>query len=196
VVDLDGAFAHADGANARVIRAIVSAVSIPVELGGGLRSREAVDAALDAGVRWTILGTIAVERFELVAELASAWPGRIVVGIDARDGRVATRGWTDVTSVDAIELGRRVRDAGIERAIYTDIARDGRLTGPNVDATARLARETGLRVTASGGVGSLDDLRAVAAVEHDGVDACIVGKALYEGRFTLREAIAATRARD
>jgi phosphoribosylformimino-5-aminoimidazole carboxamide ribotide isomerase len=191
LVDLDGAFAGSGEANAEVIREIVSAVRIPVELGGGLRSREAVEAALGAGARWAILGTVAVENFALVATLAADHPGRIVVGIDARDGRVATRGWTDVTSVDAVELGRRVAHAGVARVIYTDIARDGRLAGPNVEATARLAAETGLRVTASGGVGSLDDLRAVAAAASAGVDACIVGKALYEGRFTLVEAIGA-----
>ncbi len=187
LVDLDGAFASEGGANRDVIRAIVSALTIPVELGGGLRTEAAVDAALDAGARWAILGTLAVERFDLVEALAARHPGRIVVGIDARDGRVATRGWTDVTEVDAVELGKRAAGAGIERLIYTDIARDGRLEGPNVEATARLARETGLAVTASGGVGSLDDLRRLRQV----VDSAIVGKALYERRFTLVEAIEA-----
>ncbi len=189
LVDLDGAFAGTGDANRDVIRSIVGALAIPVELGGGLRSMEAVEAVLDAGARWAILGTVAVEQFDLVAELAAAYPGRIVVGIDARDGRVATRGWTDVTSIDAVDLARRVGDAGVERIIYTDIARDGKLGGPNVEATARLARDTGLAVTASGGVGTLDDLLAVAAVEAQGVDGCIVGKALYEKRFTLEEAI-------
>jgi phosphoribosylformimino-5-aminoimidazole carboxamide ribotide isomerase len=190
LVDLDGAFAAEGRANREVIHAIVSALRIPVELGGGLRSEAALEAALEAGAQWAILGTLAVERFDLVERLAAKHPGRIVVGVDARDGRVATRGWTDVTSVDAVKLGRRVAAAGVERVIYTDIARDGRLAGPNVEATARLARETGLRITASGGVGSLDDIRALRAVERDGVDACVVGKALYERRFTLGEAIA------
>lgn len=189
LVDLDGAFATEGGANRDVIRAIVSALTIPVELGGGLRTEAAVDAALDAGARWAILGTLAVERFDLVEALAARHPGRIVVGIDARDGRVATRGWTDVTEVDAIELGKRAAAAGVERLVYTDIARDGRLEGPNVEATARIARETGLSVTASGGVGSLDDLRRLRTV----VDSAIVGKALYERRFTLNEAIRAAR---
>jgi phosphoribosylformimino-5-aminoimidazole carboxamide ribotide isomerase len=192
VVDLDGAFAGERGeANRETIRAIVAALAIPIEIGGGLRSEASVAAALEAGAHWAVLGTVAVERFDLVTSLAAAYPGRIVVGIDARDGFVATHGWTDVTSIEAVELARRAAGAGVERAIYTDISRDGRLVGPNVDATARLARESGLHVTASGGVGSLDDLRRLAAAEPDGVDACVVGKALFEGRFTLREAIAA-----
>ena len=157
---------------------------------GWYRSHQAAQG-VEAGARWAILGTLAVERFDIVEALAARHPGRIVVGVDARDGRVATRGWTDVTAVDAVELGRRAAAAGVARAIYTDIARDGRLAGPNVEATARFARETGLRVTASGGVGSLDDLGALAAAEPDGVEAVVVGKALYERRFSLGEAIVA-----
>lgn len=188
LVDLDGAFAGEGGeANRDVIRAIVAALRIPVELGGGLRDEAAVEAALEAGAHWAIVGTLAVERFDAVERLAARHPGRVVVGIDARDGRVATRGWTDVTETDAVDLARRVAAAGVERVVYTDIARDGRLEGPNVEATARLAREAGVRVTASGGVGSLDDLRAVR--DAGVVDSCIVGKALYEGRFTLRQAL-------
>src|SRR5206468_1519327 len=118
-----GAFAGEGRANREIIGAIVAALRIPVELGGGLRDESAVEAALSSGARWAILGTLAVERFDLVAALAATYPGRIVVGIDARDGRVATRGWTDVTSVDAVELGRRVAAAGVERVVYTDIAR-------------------------------------------------------------------------
>jgi phosphoribosylformimino-5-aminoimidazole carboxamide ribotide isomerase len=186
VVDLDGAFTGAGEANREIISAILSRLSIPVEVGGGLRTEAAVEVALASGARWAILGTLAVERFDLVEALAERHPRRVVVGIDARDGRVATRGWTDVTEVDAVELGRRVAAAGVERVVYTDIARDGRLAGPNVEATVRLARETGLRVTASGGVGSLEDLRRLAAA---GVDSCVVGRALYERRFTLAEAL-------
>jgi len=190
LVDLDGAFTGAGDANRDVVRAILAAVRLPVELGGGLRGEDAVAAALDLGARWAILGTLAVEQPDVVASLASRYPGRIVVGIDARDGRVATRGWTERTEVDAVDLARRMRDVGVERIVYTDIARDGRLVGPNVETTARLAREAGVLVTASGGVGTLDDIRRLVEVEADGIHSCIVGKALYEGRFTLAEALA------
>jgi phosphoribosylformimino-5-aminoimidazole carboxamide ribotide isomerase len=196
LVDLDGAFTGAGEANRDVVRAILAAVHVPVELGGGLRTEDAVAAALDAGAHWAIVGTLAVESPESVASLAARYPGRVVVGIDARDGMVATRGWTERTALDAIDLARRVVAVGIERIVYTDIARDGRLQGPNFEATARLARESGACVTASGGVGTLDDIRRVRAIEADGVDSCIVGKALYEGRFTLAAAIAAAARKD
>lgn len=186
VVDLDGAFAGGGDANREIVAAILSRLSLPVQVGGGLRTEAAVEVALAAGARWVILGTAAVEQFDMVERLAARHAGRIVVGIDARDGRVATRGWVDLTGIDAVDLGRRVAAAGVERVVYTDIARDGRLAGPNVEATARLARETGLLVTASGGVGALDDLRRL---RDAGIDSCIVGKALYEGRFSLPEAI-------
>lgn len=190
LVDLDGAFDGTGGsANAEVVLAILESVGIPVELGGGLRSEASVEVALGSGARWAILGTAAIEDFSLVRSLAGRFPGRIVVGIDARDGLVATRGWTDVTGVDAIELGRRVRDAGIERVIYTDIARDGKLQGPNLEATLRFAEATGLDVTVSGGVSSVEDVRAIAAT--GAIHSCIIGKAIYERRLTLAEAIAA-----
>jgi phosphoribosylformimino-5-aminoimidazole carboxamide ribotide isomerase len=189
LVDLDGAFTGAGEANRETVRAILAAMRIPVELGGGLRTEAAVEAALAAGARWAILGTLAVENPASVATLAAAYPGRIVVGIDARDGLVATRGWTERTSLDAIELARRMAGVGVERIVYTDIARDGRLQGPNVEATARLAREAKVSVTASGGVGTLDDVRRLREVESCGVDSCIIGKALNERRFTLREAL-------
>ncbi|MGB5035826.1 MAG: 1-(5-phosphoribosyl)-5-[(5-phosphoribosylamino)methylideneamino]imidazole-4-carboxamide isomerase [Blastocatellia bacterium] len=190
LVDLDGAFDGLGGsANADVVLAILETVGIPVELGGGLRSEASVEVALGSGARWAILGTAAVEDFSLVRSLAGRFPGRIVVGIDARDGRVATRGWTDVTGVDAVELGRRVRDAGVERVIYTDIARDGKLQGPNLEATLRFAEETGLDVTVSGGVSSIEDVRTIAAATT--LHSCIIGKAIYEGRLTLSEAVAA-----
>jgi phosphoribosylformimino-5-aminoimidazole carboxamide ribotide isomerase len=190
LVDLDGAFDGQGGsANADVVLAILETVAIPVELGGGLRSEASVELALGSGARWAILGTAAVEDFSLVRSLAGRFPGRIVIGIDARDGRVATRGWTDVTEVDAVELGKRVRDAGVERVIYTDIARDGKLQGPNLEATLRFAAGTGLEVTVSGGVSSVDDVRAIAAATT--LHSCIIGKALYEQRLTLSEAVAA-----
>ena len=232
LVDLDGAFDGTGGsANAEVVLAILESVGIPVELGGGLRSEASVEVALGSGARWAILGTAAIEDFTLVSSLAAQFPGRIVVGIDARDGRVATRGWTDVTGVDAIELGRRVRDAGIDdvtsadietfkrdgrvatrgwtdvtdvdavdlgrrvrdvgvdRVIYTDIARDGKLQGPNLEATLRFAEATELEVTVSGGVSSVADVRAIAAT--GAIHSCIIGKAIYEGRLTLSEAVAA-----
>lgn len=191
LVDLDGAFGGSAGqANREVIRGILESVSIPVELGGGLRNEPTVEAALESGAHWAILGTAAVENFRLVEGLAGRYPGRIVVGIDARDGRVATRGWTDVTDVDAVELGRRVRDVGVDRVIYTDIARDGKLEGPNLEATLRFAEATGLDVTVSGGVSSVDDVRAIAATAA--IHSCIIGKAIYERRLTVSEAIRAS----
>jgi phosphoribosylformimino-5-aminoimidazole carboxamide ribotide isomerase len=189
LVDLDGAFSGGPSKNLEIVARIVTVLKIPVEFGGGVRDESAVERLVDLGVARIILGTIAVEAPELVASLAGRYGSRLAVGIDARDGKVATRGWEHRSEVEAIELAARVRDSGIERVIYTDIAQDGMLTGPNIEMTRRLARETGLKVTASGGVGSLDDLRRLKELEAYGVDSCIIGKALYEQRFTLQEAI-------
>lgn len=150
-----------------------------------------MDRVLDLGVARIILGTVAIREPEVVREaLARYGAERIAVGIDARDGRVAISGWVDVSEVEAVDLGRRMAALGVQRVVYTDVARDGMLTGPNVPATAALARETGLRVIASGGVSSLDDLEQLAAHAADGIDGVIVGMALYEGRLTLPEALA------
>lgn len=192
LVDLDGAFVGRGEANAEVIAAILAAVRVPVELGGGLRSAAAVEAALAAGATWAIVGTMAVEEPELLRALVSALGSRIVVGVDARDGVVATRGWTASNGVAATTFVRELVSLGVERVIYTDIGRDGTLQGPNIEATVAVARDAGIRVTASGGIASLDDIRALAAHAGDGIEGCVVGKALYEGRFSLREALAAS----
>jgi phosphoribosylformimino-5-aminoimidazole carboxamide ribotide isomerase len=192
VVDLDGAFLGAASANLQIIKRINGEVSIPIEVGGGLRSLADIEFILrDVGARYAILGTVAVEQPDLLKEAIAAFGDRIVVGIDARDGQVATRGWTAETRVDAVELACEVAGLGVRRIIYTDIARDGRLKGPNLETTREIARRSASRVTASGGVGSLEDLAHVAQLESDGVDSVIVGKALYENRFTLKQALRA-----
>jgi phosphoribosylformimino-5-aminoimidazole carboxamide ribotide isomerase len=192
VVDLDGAFLGAASANLQIIKRINSEVAIPIEVGGGLRSLADIEFVLrDVGARYSIIGTLAVEQPRLLKEAINAFGDAIVVGIDARDGQVATRGWTEATRVAAIELARTVAGLGVERIIYTDIARDGRLKGPNLETTRAIARQSGARITASGGVGSLEDITRVAELASDGVDGVIVGKALYENRFTLKQALRA-----
>jgi phosphoribosylformimino-5-aminoimidazole carboxamide ribotide isomerase len=192
VVDLDGAFLGAASANLQIIKRINGEITIPIEVGGGLRSLADIEFILrDVGARYSIIGTLAVEQPELLKEAVAAFGDAIVVGIDARDGQVATRGWTEATRVTAIELACEVAGLGIKRIIYTDIARDGRLKGPNLETTREIARRSGARVTASGGVGSLDDIAQLSELESDGVDSVIVGKALYENRFTLKQALRA-----
>ena len=192
VVDLDGAFMGAASANLQIIKRINGEVNIPVEVGGGLRSLADIEFLLrDVGARYSIVGTVAVEQPDLLREAVAAFGDAIVVGIDARDGQVATRGWTEATRRDAIELACEVAHLGVRRIIYTDIARDGRLKGPNLETTREIARQSGARVTASGGVGSLEDIARLAELKSDGVDSVIVGKALYENRFTLKQALKA-----
>lgn len=190
VVNLDGAFGEASE-NLAVLRSICTAVKIPVEFGGGLRSRADVEQAFKLGVQRVILGTVALRDPALVQELAAAYGEQVAIGIDARDGRVAVEGWVETSQVTAVELGARMRDAGISRFIYTDIARDGMLEGPDIDGAVALAR-SGARVIASGGVGHLDHVMTAAGAGA-GVDGLIIGKALYEGRFTVREALQAAR---
>ncbi len=192
LVDLNGAFAGAP-VNAAAVEAILAAVDVPCQLGGGIRDLATIEAWLDKGLRRVILGTVAVEDPDLVAEVARAFPGRVAVGIDARAGRVATRGWATETEVNATELAQRFEDAGVAAIIYTDIDRDGAMGGPNVAATAALARATRLPVIASGGVSSLDDL---VALRDCGValDGAISGRALYDGKLDLAQAMATLRA--
>jgi phosphoribosylformimino-5-aminoimidazole carboxamide ribotide isomerase len=190
LVDLNGAFAGRP-VNAEAVRAILRAVTIPCQLGGGIRDRATVEMWLEAGIARVILGTVAVERPDLVREAARAHPGRIAVGIDARAGRVATRGWAEATEVEATALARRFEDAGVAAIIYTDIDRDGAMQGPNVAATAALARAVTIPVIASGGVSRLADL---IALRDTGVIAgAISGRALYEGALDLSAALAALR---
>ncbi len=192
VVDLDGAFSG-ERRNARAIGDIVEATGVPVQLGGGLRSVEAIRAAAEVGVQRVIIGTAAMEQPELVAQAASEFPGRVAVGIDARDGLVATRGWTVVTDVRAADLAKRMEATGASAVIYTDIGRDGMLVGPNVAETAVLAQSLGIPVIASGGVSSLKDVEIFASLSSAGVAGLIIGRALYAGRFTLAQALEAAR---
>jgi phosphoribosylformimino-5-aminoimidazole carboxamide ribotide isomerase len=188
LVDLNGAFAGAP-VNGAAVEAILDACPVPAQLGGGIRDMRTVEMWLSRGVVRVILGTVAVEKPDLVREAARAFPGKVAVGIDARDGRVATRGWAEVTDVEATALARRFEDAGVAALIYTDIARDGAMGGPNVAATEALARAVTIPVIASGGVSSLADL---IALRDTGVIAgAISGRALYDGAIDLGEALAA-----
>jgi len=190
LVDLDGAFADPNLRNRQVISNIVSQLEIPVQVGGGLRSLGDIRRLLEQRVRRVILGTLAVESPEILQEALSLFgASRIAVGIDARDGRAMTRGWDTDGELSALELAQRVAALGVERIVYTDIARDGMLNGVNIEQTCMIARESGLQVTASGGVASLADLKQLRAAGACGVDSVIIGKALYEGRFTLAEAL-------
>ena len=187
LVDLNGAF-EGRPVNGAVVEAILDAVTIPAQLGGGIRDMRTVEGWIGRGLRRVILGTAAVEDPGFVREAAAAFPGRVAVGIDARGGRVATRGWAESTEEDATALARRFEDAGVAALVYTDIDRDGAMGGPNVAATAALARAVAVPVIASGGVSSLDDL---AALKADGrIAGAITGRALYDGAFSLADAVA------
>lgn len=189
VVDLDGAFAG-KAVNEAAVRSILAAVSVPVQLGGGIRDHAGIERWLAAGISRVILGTAALRNPQLVIEACKVHPGRIAVGIDARGGRVAVEGWAETSDVTALDLARRFEDAGVAAIIYTDIDRDGALQGVNVQATADLARAISIPVIASGGVASLDDLRGLMAVAESGIEGVISGRALYDGRIDLAQAIA------
>ena len=186
LVDLDGAFAG-EPRNAKAVEAILRACAVPAQLGGGIRDRTTVERWLGAGLRRVILGTAAVEDPDFVREVARAYPGQVAVGIDARGQKVATRGWASETEATVTDLARAYEDAGIAALIYTDIARDGAMQGPNVEATAALARAVSIPVIASGGVSSLDDLSRLRATGV--VAGAIVGRALYDGAVDLRAAL-------
>ncbi len=190
VVDLDGAKAG-KLVNLEAIAAIVQAVSIPVQVGGGLRDRTSVSQLLDIGVQRVILGTVAVEQPQLVQDLCQEFPGKIVVGIDARNGLVATRGWLETSSVTAIDLAQQMAQLGAAAIIYTDIHRDGTLSGPNLEALRELAISISIPVIASGGVSSITDLLSLLALEPLGVSGAIVGRAIYTGDVLLKDAIRA-----
>ena len=189
IVDLDAAFSDSGSPNRDLLGQIIRAIEIPVQFGGGLRTAKDVEEMIKLGVRRAIVGTLAVESPETVADLVRDFGSdRIAVGIDAKDGEVMVRGWEQRGKIRAAELARIVAQAGVERIIYTDVARDGMLLGPNVEQTRLLARESRLKVTASGGVSSLADLERLKHLAPFGVDSIIVGKALYERRFTLAKA--------
>ncbi len=190
LVDLDGA-KTGQPVNLKTIAAIVQAVNIPVQVGGGVRDRDRVRALLELGVERVILGTIALEQPELVQQLAHELPRQILVGIDARNGRVATRGWLETSEVSAIDLAQQVASQGVAGIIYTDIQRDGTLKGPNLAALRELAAAASVPVIASGGVSSITDLLSLLALEPLGVSGVIVGRALYTGDVSLREALQA-----
>ena len=189
LVDLDGARAGRSE-NLTTVKEILAAVNIPVELGGGIRTMENIDEVLKLGVRRVILGSVAVRDPELVREACAKYGDRIVVGIDAKDGTVAVDGWGVSGDVDVITLAKKMKDAGVRTIIYTDISRDGTLSGVNVEATAKLARESGVDVVASGGVKDLADIRALLPYERDGIEGVIVGKSIYTGSLDLKKAIA------
>jgi phosphoribosylformimino-5-aminoimidazole carboxamide ribotide isomerase len=191
VVDLDGAFSEANGRNREVLRDLVLAVGIPVQFGGGLRSTKDIEQVIGLGVARVVIGTLAIESPDMLAKIVRlCGVDHVAVGIDARNGQVVTRGWETEEQMSALTLARRVAAAGVERIIYTDVQRDGTLTGVNIDQTCLIAKASGLKITASGGVASLEDLERLRALIHCGIDSVIVGKALYERRFTLPDAIA------
>ncbi|MBE7450827.1 MAG: 1-(5-phosphoribosyl)-5-[(5-phosphoribosylamino)methylideneamino]imidazole-4-carboxamide isomerase [Kofleriaceae bacterium] len=189
VVDLDGAFAGAR-AHGDVIARLCAAAPVPVQVGGGIRDAATARAVLAAGAGRVVLGTAAVKQPAMVEALCRELPGRVVVAVDAKDGLVAVEGWVETSTVSARELAERAAAWGAAAILYTDVARDGTGAGPNVAATAALAAAVSIEVIASGGVHALDDLRALAAA---GVPACVVGRALYDGRFTVAEAVEAAR---
>lgn len=189
VVDLDGALAGCP-VNMAALAAILQTVSIPLQLGGGIRNRAAAEQLLELGVARVIIGSVAVRQPELVAELCRAYGDKIVVGIDARSGMVAVDGWGKSGDIVVDELACRMADVGVARIIYTDIGRDGTLAGVNVEATAALAKRCGLPIIASGGVSGIEDIRAVKAAQDSGVEGVIVGKAIYTGALDLRAALA------
>lgn len=192
IVDLDGAFAGVPR-NKAAIEAIVQAIDIPTELGGGVRDLATIEAYLQLGIGRVILGTVAKEKPELVQEACRLFPGKIVVGIDASNGFVAVRGWADVTEKKATEMAKEMEGFGVEAIIYTDIARDGMMQGPNLDATCALAESIRIPVIASGGVSSLKDIENLMAIESSGVVGVITGKAIYSGALDLRAAVALTK---
>lgn len=188
LVDLNGAFAGTP-VNGEIVQAIARQYpDLPIQIGGGIRSLETIEAYLKAGVQWVIIGTKAVKEPAFVAEACQAFPGHIIVGLDAQDGFVATDGWAEVSEVPAVDLARRFANDGVSSIVYTDIARDGMMQGVNVDATVALARATQIPVIASGGVTDMEDIRRLAAVADQGILGAITGRAIYEGGLDVAEA--------
>ena len=188
VVDLDGAFAGIS-INSEMVRAIRRAIQLKIQLGCGIRDRGAIDAWLDLGIERVVLGTAALRNPDLVRQAARDYPGRIVVGIDGRDGKVAVEGWAETSEIGVVELARRFADAGVAAIVTTDISRDGAKTGIDADAIAAFAREIGIPVIASGGVATLADIAALKAREKDGIAGAIIGRALYDGSIDPKAAL-------
>ncbi len=186
LVDLNGAFAG-EPVNAAPVEAILAACPVPAQLGGGIRDMKTIERWIDRGLARVILGTVAVENPDLVREAAAAFPGKVAVGLDARNGFVATRGWAEETNIQVVDLAKQFEDAGIAAIIYTDILRDGAMKGPNIDATAALAHAVDIPVIASGGVSSMDDLTAIK--DTGVISGAISGRALYDGAIDLSAAL-------
>ncbi|HEY0004042.1 MAG TPA: 1-(5-phosphoribosyl)-5-[(5-phosphoribosylamino)methylideneamino]imidazole-4-carboxamide isomerase [Pyrinomonadaceae bacterium] len=189
IVDVDAAVSGGKSPNRKVVRRIIRGVEIPVQFGGGMRSVSDVQQMIEYGAAQVVLGTLAAESPETLENFVQLFGFRICVGIDARNGQVLVGGWEKQTKISGIDLARRVADAGVDRIVYTDVARDGTLGGVNIEQTCAIARASGLHVTASGGVSSLEEIRQLVAAQSCGVDSVIIGKALYEGRFTLKDAL-------
>jgi phosphoribosylformimino-5-aminoimidazole carboxamide ribotide isomerase len=192
LVDLDGAFAG-EPKNKAAIEAILKAITIPAQLGGGIRDIDTIEAYFAMGLSRVIIGTAAQRNPELVVEACQKFPGRIVVGIDAKNGMVAVQGWAELTNTTAVDLARKFQDCGVSAIIYTDISRDGMMGGPNIEATKALAEAISIPVIASGGVSSLKDIENLMAIESSGVTGAITGKAIYTGAINLSEAIRLTK---
>lgn len=192
LVDLDGAFAGVPK-NKAAIEAIIKAINIPAQLGGGIRDIATIEAYLSLGLSRVIIGTAAQRNPELVIEACKKFLGQIVVGIDAKNGMVAVQGWAELTDISAVDLARKFEDCGVAAIIYTDISRDGMMGGPNLEATKALAEAISIPVIASGGVSSLKDIENLMAIEQSGISGAITGKAIYTGAINLREAIGLTK---
>ena len=192
VVDLDGAFAGKP-VNAQAVERMLAAVSMPVQLGGGIRDFSTVQAWLEKGIARVIIGTAAVRDPDLVKQAAKAFPGRVAVGLDARDGKVAVEGWAETSQVSALDIARRFEDAGVAAIVFTDIARDGLLKGLNLDATIELAEKVAIPVIASGGLASIEDVKALLAPRAGKLAGAIAGRALYDGRLDAASALALIR---
>ncbi|MBU25375.1 MAG: 1-(5-phosphoribosyl)-5-[(5-phosphoribosylamino)methylideneamino]imidazole-4-carboxamide isomerase [Gammaproteobacteria bacterium] len=192
IVDLDGAFAGKPENKEAVVRILAEYPNLPIQLGGGVRDLATIEAYLDLGLSWVIIGTQAVKDPVLVTEACHQFPGQIIVGVDAKDGWVVTEGWVEASTMSAVDVVNRFADAGVASIVYTDIGRDGMLSGVNVKATASLASETGFPVIASGGLKGLSDVTELLAVESGGVVGAITGRAIYEGTLNLAEAIRLT----
>jgi len=190
VVDLNGAVAGKPR-NEKAIKEIIASVDsdVPVQLGGGIRDLDTIERYLDDGVSFIVIGTAAVKNPGFLHEACDAFPGHIIVGLDAKDGKVATDGWSKLTGHDVVDLAKRFQDYGVEAVIYTDIGRDGMMTGVNIEATVRLAQALSVPVIASGGLASLDDIRRLREVENEGITGCIAGRAVYEGKLDFAAAL-------
>ncbi len=187
LVDLNGAFAG-EPVNGEVIQAIAKRYpDLPIQVGGGIRDEATIQAYLDVGVTYVIIGTQAVKEPEFVARACKAFPGHVMVGLDAKDGKVAINGWAEITEHNVVDMAKQFEQDGVEAIVYTDIGRDGMLTGPNVEATQALAEAINIPVVASGGITNIDDIRALCGVESSGINSAITGRAIYEGTLDFAE---------